>query len=249
MSKKRKTKVYVNPNQDIIDKIVADAMNIYSEKKEEIKISIENTLAKEKPIVYAYLSFLARNYYNETRTHYDIDFSNCDWDMSGEIFPNGYIDIDEPLDEYLEEKTGSREPSFERRRGWNYRTIDDDLSEETLNIGCEPINCEINALINKVSENLEETIRSDVYDEIHDNVFDELYMDTSACDYFSTGGTLHSIDLLEITAREFFEISTPFLKWLETENKYSDMDLFEWENFKKLYLLFSEQNKEPLSNK
>ena len=149
MSKKRKTKVYLNPNRDLIDKIVADAMDIYAEKKEEITNSIENTLSKEKPIVYAYLSFLARNYYNETRTHYDIDFSNCDWDMSEEIFPNGYIDIDKTLYEYLEEKTGSREPSFERRRGWNYRTIDDDLSEETLDIGCEPINREINALISQ----------------------------------------------------------------------------------------------------
>ena len=74
-------------------------------------------------------------------------------------------------------------------------------------------------------------------------------MDTSACDYFSTDGTLHDMDLLEITAREFFEISTHFLNWLETENKYSNVDLYEWKNFKELYLLFSEQNKEPQVNK
>ena len=249
MSKKRKTEIYVNPNQDIIDKIVADAMDIYAEKKDEIMDSIENTLIKEKPILQAFLSFLARNLYNETTVHYDIDFSNCDWDMSGEIYPNGYINIDESLNDYFDEKIGTREPTFQRRHGWNYRTISDHLSEKTRDIGWGPIDVEVDALINDVSDNIDHSVYSEAFFYVHDKTFDELYDNTSAGNYFSAEGVLLGMDMFKTTARELFEISTPFLTWLETDNKYSDVDLYEWENFKKLYLLFSEQNKEPQANK
>ncbi len=105
---------YVNANSKLIAEYVDDC---FEESKNDIKLMM---LSKIK------------TYLTPIPIHYELDYDDYEWnpyDHSGVLKPNGYIDLNQTISNFLkEEYSGQREPTFVSCCGWRYNTYDDELN-------------------------------------------------------------------------------------------------------------------------
>ena len=230
------------------ENIIKNLENKIQKKYDVLCERIDKRLNNEYELTTIYLSFLMNYWYgDEKRPHYTIDYRNCVWDYSGELKENGKIDFEESLEDFFEEHTGRKTPTFASHYGWNYTTIDDDLGDYTRQIASDAIDSIIMEFLNNILG--EDDAEKYYYYDIRDDVWDDFYDNTRASDYFTAVGILRETDLKGVKASDFLAKSSGFIDWFHELTKdipkeeIMKIDITEYRNFCKYYNAFINETK------
>ena len=144
----------------------------FENQKEEIKASVLDEI---------------KSYLSPVPTHFVWKDDGCPYDHSGIIVENGVVDLDQTVDDFLMfEYTGTKMPSFESGRGWNYETYDDFLSQYTFEIGSD-------IMVEEIQKFIEEQFKAELpenlfefydYDTAFDHIYNDIYDNCIAWKFF-----------------------------------------------------------------
>lgn len=123
-----------------------------------------------------------RDYLMPLPDHYEWRHDGCPYDFSGEIFEDGFVSLDQTIQNFLEnEYTGRWRPTYSSGRGLAYDVYGDDLSYLTREIAGRIFN----DTTKKVLEDaFAEEISEDLFDEIMCFHRDKIYYNSYVSSLF-----------------------------------------------------------------
>lgn len=151
---------------------------------EESKDSIRTKLIRE-----------IREYITPPPVHYVWEYDGNPYDCSGIIVENGIIDLNQTVKEFLEnEYSGNQEPTFTSGRGWNYNTYRDELSYDTLEVGCGIM---LSAIRRCIETEFSITLSDDEFEQIKVSCgdFDEIYDNCIAFNFFGAEAAVEFVGI------------------------------------------------------
>lgn len=132
----------------------------------EIAQKTDELLYERRPELRELVQDLIIGSIDDEMIHYEKYWDDwCTWDCSGEIRPNGHIDLNLTIEDFLEnELTGARMATFTSGCGWNYLTYGDDIEDDIRDWS-------YNVMRDAIQESIEKEFDVSMPDKELDNVF------------------------------------------------------------------------------
>lgn len=194
-------------------------LNFFNENLKEVCEAIDDKILEESDNLTRFLSFVTNLSVNKETPHYEWYNDSNPYDHSGELKKDGFIDLTQPLEDFLKEYTGSWEPTYESYHGKHWQNYDDTLSYDSLDIAGYIIKLVIDEYCKKLNcENLS--------DEIIDDMFDDFYSNSLTYDFFHFSSTCDVLNIdLEQSTRNFLKLGNSYYKkYLSNKNKIDHKD-------------------------
>ena len=131
------------------------------------------------------------------------------WDQSGELESAGHVDINEPLEDFLEEYSGGWEATYTSGHGKNWKNILDDC--DTLCVGEYFLKLAILRVLD------EHAYTDDEKWAIRDTLHDTLYRDSWASDFIFPEVIIPQYFDEDAPAKELFDAGAKYTDKLESE--------------------------------
>ena len=146
------------------------------ENREDFCRSIDDEFERQKEEIKDGILDEIKSYLSPVPTHFVWEDDGCPYDHSGIIVEDGVVDLDQTVEDFLMlEYTGTKMPTFESGRGWNYETYGDFLSQYTFDIGSS-------IMVEEIQQFIEEQFKTELpknllqyYD--YDGAFNYIYSD------------------------------------------------------------------------
>lgn len=204
----------------------------------ELVDKINENFEKESTNIRKYLSYLVSEWFKEDLTHYEHYYDGCPWDYSGDIKKAETIDMNSTLEEFLEEYTGNKIPTYTSYYGMSMETISDNLDDDCLCLG-EFLMRKILTEFLENNTDLNESEIGDTINELHDPFYDN----TPTERFFSTEGVIDYLEIdTSILTKDFVEESKDLNK-IDFDDESDVFDYLRSEN-KPLYLEMYKKSKE-----
>lgn len=201
------------------------------DNKEMLIEKIDDLFIQEEDHIQIFLSILLKEKLQLANyAHYDLDFTGCIWDHSGEIYKEGMINLEDTVFYVLnEELTGNKEPSFSSKYGWNWLNYSDSLCEDVSELANDIM---LTAIRNYFKEIDEEFINFSEDGNDNDDILEELYDKSMTTNYFSGIYAFYDKNL-EMPIKEFLKFSDPYY---EAYKFQKNKGLSPFETFKNLFI-------------
>ncbi|MGN0466865.1 MAG: hypothetical protein ACI4F9_11050 [Lachnospiraceae bacterium] len=155
-----------------------------------------------------------REYLTPIPAHYEWEEDDCPYDHSGRIVKNGFVSLNQTIDEFLEnEYSGNTEATYISGMGLQYNTFGNELSYYTIEIAGEIMYSSIGRHIEKhfnisLSDDELEAVRDKCGD------FDRIYDICLATDFFCYEA---AIEFTKIGNRKLYQV-------VKKRNKVNEMN-------------------------
>lgn len=163
--------------------MLKDIIKYLNDNKDDIVIVVNNALVKNKQIIKNSLLTEIKKYITPIPIHYVCDYSNCTYDYSGELVEDGYIDLNQTVEDFLQnEYSGTKMPTFTSHYGYYYNTYANELEYLEREISNDILLKTIRSCIN---EHFNCIISEDDFDTLweHFDGFDDIYADSNCYDF------------------------------------------------------------------
>ena len=151
---------------------------------ENIANYVNSSFEETKDFIRAKLIREIRGYITPPPAHYVWEYDGNPYDCSGIIVESGVINLNQTVKEFLEnEYSGNHEATYTSGMGWNYNTYGDELSCDTLEIGCGIM---LSAIRRCIETEFSITLSDDEFEQIKVSCgeFDPIYDNCFASDFF-----------------------------------------------------------------
>ena len=162
---------------------------------EKIASDVNSCFETSKDFIKAKLIEKIREYITPLPIHYVWEIDDNPFDHSGIIVESGIINPNQTVKEFLEnEYTGNREATFTSGRGWNYNTYGDELSYDTLEIGCGIM---LSVIRRCIETEFSITLSDDDFEQIKESCrdFDDIYDNCIAFDFFGADAAVEFVGI------------------------------------------------------
>lgn len=114
------------------------------QNEDEIAEYVNSLFLAQKDVIREQLLESLAAMLNPIPTHYEWRSNDCPYDYSGELYEDGKVSLEQTVSEFLEsEYTGASRATYVSHYGLSYNTYGDSLSDDTLEIGCSPMELKI----------------------------------------------------------------------------------------------------------
>lgn len=170
---------------------------------EEICKAIDDAFEKRKPEIIERLSgLLSAELGDGNLTHYEWYKDDCYWDDSGNVREDGLVDLDQTVEEFLHELTGTWIATFESHHGKSYDRYSDSFSYDTLDLGEEIMSDAILQCLSKAFPG-KEWDDENLLDGIRDVMHDPFYNNTRTYEFFDAEGAFDFAGLMDKPLTDF----------------------------------------------
>lgn len=184
---------------------MAKKLNIYEQyvkdNLKEICFDINNIIYDSKEKIRKQLIAKIKEYLEDEPIHYEIDYSECTYDWSGELIDTGEdVDMTQTVSNFLhDEYIGSIIATYEHGRGFNYPTYGEELEYTTLDIVDVIMK---NYLYNRLKENFDNIDENLNFEDFYIDVYDEVYSNSEAFSFGCYEFPIRFTDIKDMTLEE-----------------------------------------------
>lgn len=173
------------------------------EHLDEIVKMIDDQFLLSKDFIRAKLIKEIKTYLSPIPVHYEWMYDGCQYDRSGILIEDGYIDINQTISEFLEnEYNGNKTASFMSGCGFFYDTYGNELSYCTFEIAGDILYCTVRRVL---EESYHTNLSDESFEELMDEWHDEIYTNCLAYDFFSYEPVIEFVGIGDIKLFQLIE--------------------------------------------
>ncbi len=169
---------------------------------DEIVEYVNECLERLKEFIKVKMIRRIRDELSPIPVHYEMEFDYNPYDNSGILVEDGYISLDQTVEEFLEnEYSGNKIATYERGRGWDYYTYEDEIRSDILTIIGDIMFPAIRRYIeNHFGVNLSDDEFYDIQSECFE--FDDIYTNSKASDFFDSVATAEFVGIQDMQLKD-----------------------------------------------
>lgn len=194
-------------------------LSFFDENLERICKVIDDKILEESDNLTKFLSFVTNLIVDKETPHYEWYNDNDPYDYSGDLKKNGFINLRQSLEDFLNEYTGNWEATYISYHWKHWKNYDDELSNYSFEITSYIIEMVVKEYCIKL--NCEK-----LASEIAEDMFDDFYSNSLAYDFFHFSSTCDvlSVDMKQST-KNFLKLGKPYYeKYLNIKEKINHKD-------------------------
>lgn len=170
---------------------------------EEICEAIDQAFEERKTEIVEKLSgLLSAELGDGNLTHFEWYKDDCYWDDSGDVREDGVVDLNQTVEEFLHELTGTWAATFESHHGKSYDRYSDSFSYDTLDLGEEIMSDTILQYLAAAFPGKEWDDKNTL-DGIRDVMHDPFYDNTRTYEFFDAEGAFNFAGLMDKPLSDF----------------------------------------------